>query len=168
MGINENFYPIPKYEGLYAITQDGRVWSKCGKGKWLKLQKDTSGYLSIQLSKNNATKAFSVHRLVAQTFIPNPKNKPEVNHKDCNPSNNNFNNLEWCTQKENIQYASRMGRMIRSKATKGKMSKAHKGKILSEETKRKLSEANKGKSKSEEHKRKISETLKRRNNLIKE
>jgi len=166
MGISKILIPILGYEERYSITQDGKIWSfprKYCKGKWLKPARDELGYLSITLCKNNQPKGFSVHRLVAQTFIPNPENKPEVNHKDCNPSNNNLENLEWCTYKENSQHASRMGRLICSEETRRKMSVARKGRKLpprSEETRRRISEANKGRIFSEEHKRKLLEAKK--------
>ncbi len=64
-----------------------------------------NGYLHIELSKNNKSYKFSIARLVAKTFIPNPENKPCVNHKDTNRLNNNINNLEWVTHSENTQHA---------------------------------------------------------------
>ena len=62
------------------------------------------GYLNVKLSKDNIAKTISIHRLVAKTFIENPKNLKQVNHKDENKSNNNFENLEWCTHKYNQNY----------------------------------------------------------------
>lgn len=75
------------------------------------------GYERIMLCKNKKVILFYVHRLVAQTFIPNPNNKPQVNHIDEVKSNNNVNNLEWCTQKYNNIYGNRI------KKTKEKLSK---------------------------------------------
>lgn len=66
---------------------------------------DKHGYLTVGLRRpNKTTEKFYVHRLVAQYFIPNPENKPEVNHKDFNKSNNWVNNLEWCTRAENSKH----------------------------------------------------------------
>lgn len=112
---------IEGYEGLYAVTKDGRVWSylKKGKGghigKWKTLSKCGNGnkknnlYYTVSLHKNGKTKRRRVHRLVAQTYIPNPKNKPEINHIDGNKFNNNVYNLEWNTRLENIEHAIRTG-----------------------------------------------------------
>lgn len=61
-----------------------------------------SGYENIKLCKNNITYHFLIHRLVAEAFIPNPKNLPEVNHKDRNVKNNCVSNLEWCDRKQNL------------------------------------------------------------------
>ena len=72
-----------------------------------KTSKVPKGYLRVGLSKEGKTKYFWIHRLVAETFISNPQNKPCVNHKDCNTSNNNVDNLEWCTYKENNFYGNR-------------------------------------------------------------
>ena len=69
----------------------------------MKCKIQSNGYISIDLSDDlHNRKGYLVHRLVALTFIPNPNNLPIVNHKDENPSNNNVNNLEWCTREENI------------------------------------------------------------------
>ena len=65
------------------------------------------GYYRIGLTKNFKRIHYSVHRLVAKAFIPNPENKPQVNHKDENKINNNVNNLEWCTAKYNANYGTR-------------------------------------------------------------
>ncbi len=110
----EIWKPIRGYEG-YEVSNLGRIkslnYNHTGCEKILKPVNDGKGYLKVFLFKNGKRKNFQIHRLVAQTFIPNPDNKPCVNHIDCNPSNNCINNLEWCTYKENTQYALELGRM---------------------------------------------------------
>ena len=101
----EELKDIKDYEGLYAITRDGRVWSYKSK-KFLK-HGLVKGYHRVCLCKEGKCKNFRVHRLVAQTFIPNPEGLPEVNHKDEDKSNNNVNNLEWCSYEYNINYGTR-------------------------------------------------------------
>lgn len=64
-------------------------------------------YCAVSLSKGKKAKTYLVHRLVAQTFIPNPDNLPEINHKDCDGHNNRIDNLEWCDRAHNINYADR-------------------------------------------------------------
>lgn len=87
----------------YAITDSGKVISyKYKTPKVLSTWYQKAGYENIKLSKNNETYHFLVHRLVAEAFIPNPENLPEVNHKDNNPKNNCIENLEWCTRKYNL------------------------------------------------------------------
>ena len=66
---------------------------------------DNNGYLRILLINGDKKKKKLIHRLVAETFIPNPDNKPQVNHKDLNKKNNNVDNLEWVTNQENVQHA---------------------------------------------------------------
>ncbi|HDV4621062.1 TPA: HNH endonuclease, partial [Bacillus anthracis] len=68
-----------------------------------------TGYIQIDLTKNNKKKTFRVHRLVAVHFLPNPENKPEVNHEDGNKENNNVGNLKWVTPKENMNHAYKFG-----------------------------------------------------------
>ena len=138
--IMHKLYSIKGYEGLYSITKNGKIWSHYGKGRWLKLYEDHEKYIITYLCKNKRVKTLRVHRLVAQTFIPNPENKAQINHKDCNPSNNNINNLEWATRIENMQHALRMGRLTRSKEQRKRMSEIRKGRKHSEETRRKISE----------------------------
>lgn len=91
---------IKNYEGKYAITQQGQVWSYLSN-KFLKpyRTKKNQNYLSVQLQGKN----FQIHRLVAEAFIPNPQNKPTVDHIDKNPSNNNVKNLRWATLEEQCQ-----------------------------------------------------------------
>lgn len=79
------------------------------KGRILKQYPDNDGYLRVGFRVNGKRVGRQVHRIVAQTFLPNPNNWPQVNHKDCNPSNNNADNLEWCTDKYNIQYREKYG-----------------------------------------------------------
>ncbi len=90
----------------YQIDNTGRIKSfKLGKIRILKPITNNHGYLRIELYKNKVAKAFSVHRLVSEAFIPNPENKPQVNHKDGNKLNNNVENLEWVTNNENYSHS---------------------------------------------------------------
>ena len=95
------------YEGKYQVSTFGRVWSIKNQ-KYLKPMIDRDGYEHVVLyAKNGKGKDERVHRLVALAFITNPEKYPQVNHKDENPSNNNVNNLEWCTNKYNVNYGTR-------------------------------------------------------------
>lgn len=96
---------ILNYEGLYAITSCGKVWSY-KRQKFLKPQKRNKGYLFVILYKDGEEKKYAVHRLVAEAYIPNPDNKPQVNHRDENKEHNWVSNLEWMTNKENSNYGS--------------------------------------------------------------
>lgn len=110
--LNEKIVSISGYNGLYSITSYGRIWSHirfkgnrwCGN-LFLKLKTDKCGYLNITLHKDNKQKSFKIHRLVAEYFILNPLDLPEVNHKDTNKYNCREDNLEWCTHEENINHA---------------------------------------------------------------
>ena len=109
--MDEVWKDIEGYEGLYQVSNTGQVKSLNYKGrgvvKLLKQAINHNGYNYVILYKNGKTKHYSVHRLVALAFIPNPDNLPIVNHKDENPSNNNVNNLEWCTIAYNNNYGTR-------------------------------------------------------------
>ena len=112
--MKEIWKDIKEYEGIYQISNYGRIKSlsrliensnnRITKEKIRKATKDKDGYLCIVLSKDGTNKTCKVHRLVAQTFISNPLNKPTVNHKDGNKQNNKINNLEWMTDKEQMKH----------------------------------------------------------------
>lgn len=96
---------IRDFEGKYAITEDGKIWSY-RRNKFLKPNIRSDGYLAVFLSDKGSTKWFTIHQLVARTYIPNPDSLPCVNHKDENPANNSVDNLEWCTYKYNNNYGN--------------------------------------------------------------
>lgn len=105
MLLSEEFRDIPGYEGLYEVSNLGRVRNK-KTGRILKPFKNTNGYFRLDLCKNGIRRAAKVHRLVAEAFIPNPQNLPCVNHKDENKINNCLDNLEWCTYEYNNNYGT--------------------------------------------------------------
>ena len=97
---------IVGYEGLYAVTSCGKIYSYRRK-KFLKPDINASGYLKVGLSKDGQRKKYFIHRLVAEAYIPNPEGLPQVNHKDENTENNCLQNLEWCDPKYNANYGTR-------------------------------------------------------------
>lgn len=111
--MSEKWKNIKNYEGLYQVSNFGRIKSlkrtannnHIVKEKILKPQKNKNGYLFVNLYKNGNMKRKSIHRLVALAFIENIYNFPYINHKDKNKKNNKVNNLEWCTQSYNIIYS---------------------------------------------------------------
>lgn len=122
----EEWKDIPGYEGLYQISSFGRVksmgTSRDGwrfKEKILKLTEEPKGYLKVGLRKNGKLKTVRVHRLVAESFVPNPECFPEVNHKDENKSNNRVENLEWCTAKYNSRYGTKAKRAFKTMQDRG-------------------------------------------------
>lgn len=106
---NEEWEYIRGFENLYQISNFGRVKSfnkrKSKFGKILRARVDKKGYIHYALKKNKIAKELKAHRLVAQTFIKNEDNKPQVNHIDGNKINNYYKNLEWCTNSENQKHS---------------------------------------------------------------
>lgn len=138
--------PVKGYEGLYEVSDDGLIKSlpkKAGRRnqpeKLSATFENYLGYMCVNLYKNNQQKQFRVHRLVAEAFIPNPDDKPVVNHIDGNKQNNSVKNLEWCSQSENTIHAFKTG------LRKGMQGENHPmyGKKHSKETLVKLSKASK-------------------------
>lgn len=125
--------PDEIYES-YEVSNLGRIKSlgnnKTRKEKILKQRKNKYGYFCVNLYKNNKTKNYTVHRLVAMAFIPNVMNYGCIDHRDTNRKNNNISNLIWCTHKQNSN----------NELSKKKMSESKKH--LLEETKKKISENN--------------------------
>ena len=102
---------IPAFGGRYEASETGEIRHSLNKNI-RKARKNRYGYLQLNFSRNDGTgksDTISVHRLIAKTFIPNPLNLPEVNHKDGNKQNNNAENLEWCTCSENGKHAFKIG-----------------------------------------------------------
>lgn len=128
--VTEVWRDIPGYQGVYQISNLGRVKSlsreityeptkfypngrvRVLKEKILTPCKDKKGYEFVQLFKNGFFKCKRIHRLVAEAFIPNPDNLPLVNHKDCIRNNNTVDNLEWCTDEYNCNYGGAVEKRI--------------------------------------------------------
>lgn len=112
----EVFQDVKGFEGLYSVSSHGYVSN--GR-KSLKTYVINSGYQCLKLVKGNTRKSVLLHRLIAEAFIPNPLNKPEVNHIDGNKSNNAVSNLEWVTPSENKLHALRTGLKVYNNPTRG-------------------------------------------------
>ena len=127
--MDEIWKPINNYEEIYEVSNTGSIRSLERRGNWkahiMSLINSTDGYIRVTLCKNSKAKMYLVHRLVAEHFIPNPGNKPCINHKDGNKQNNKVDNLEWCTYSENELHAMNTGLV-----NKNKMSMAHKKPIV--------------------------------------
>ena len=125
---NEIWKDIKGYEGLYQVSNMGRVKSleRTVSGKngrkfpikelILKPQTNDCGYLRVYLCNSRGKKKFSVHRLVCEAFHENPENKPCVNHIDEDKTNNTASNLEWCTHKENNNQGTRLARIAKTQS----------------------------------------------------
>lgn len=106
--IKELWKPIEGYEGLYSVSTLGRIKSYHKDGLVLKPRLKANGYLQVVL-QNGKPKHVSIHRLVARAFIPNPEELSYVNHIDGDKTNNNIDNLEWCTASQNMLHAMHTG-----------------------------------------------------------
>lgn len=126
--MDEIWKDIIGYEGYYKVSNFGRVKSIYAMGGLiLKQRKQNSGYLIVHLYKEKTREAKTVHRLVSKAFIPNPENKPHVNHLDGDKSNNKLDNLDWCTQSENIKHAYKYGITKRTKEWNKKIGDSQRG-----------------------------------------
>ena len=120
----EQWKEIAGYEGLYEVSDIGMVKSfKYGKERILKPGKNNKGYLQVCLSKDGKHKTLTVHRIVAEAFIPNPDNLDTVNHKDEDKTNNFASNLEWMSMKDNINYGTHSKRVGEANINHPKKSK---------------------------------------------
>ena len=115
----EVWKPVVGYEGLYEVSDQGRV--KGPKG-FVKPKIGRNGYARTELWRKGDRHRPSIHRLVAQTFIPNPHGKPQVNHLDGDKLNNSVSNLEWCTARENALHAVALHARHGERATGAKLS----------------------------------------------
>lgn len=104
---------IDRFAGLYAAFPNGQIWSypkyRCKNGRFLKPIKHSNGYFFVCLRAEHVYKIKSIHRIIAETFIQNSQNLPQVNHKDGDKSNNDIGNLEWCSARQNMQHALKKG-----------------------------------------------------------
>lgn len=184
--MEEIWKDIKDYEGLYQVSNLGKIRSYPNlshKDFFILKQWITQGYYYVKLFKDGKRKSYSVHRLVAEAFIPNPDNLPQVGHKDENnfktgdECNNCVDNLEWCTAKENANMPKRKDKTFgennpfyglhHTEETRKQMSEKRKGenhpmygKHLPKETRNKISQKHKGKHLSLETKKKKSKPVK--------
>lgn len=113
--------PVKGFEEVYEVNRVGQV--RRTNGRLMNPWANHNGYMLVKLTcvKLKKRADYRIHRLVAEAYLPNPENKPYINHIDNNPANNSIENLEWCTQGENIQHARNQGRMA-DRYWKGKRS----------------------------------------------
>ena len=114
----EEWRPIVGFEGLYEVSNTGQV-RNC-RGKLLRPGLNHNGYLKCVLCKKGKTKTIYIHRLVAQAFIPNPQDLPQVNHKDEDKTNNSVDNLEWCSSKYNVNYGCAQDKRVKTNIINGR------------------------------------------------
>lgn len=138
----ETYIDVAGYTGIYQVSNFGNIKSlsrlvkhcsggeKLLKEKILKPNKDAFGYLKVVLSLNKKGKTIKIHQLVAINFLSNPNNKPVINHIDGVKTNNHYNNLEWCTQSENVKHSFDTGLHISVKGEKHGKSKLTEKQVL--------------------------------------
>ena len=114
----EEWRPIVGFEGLYEVSNTGQV-RNC-RGKLLRPGLNHNGYLKCVLCKNGKAKTIYIHRLVAQAFISNPDNLPEINHKDEDKTNNRVDNLEFCDRKYNVNYGCAQDKRVKTNIINGR------------------------------------------------
>ena len=186
--MSEQWKDIKGYEGIYQVSTLGRVRRLAGeieteRGKRylpVRIKKAilVDGYLYYTLYINDIEERCAAHRLVAAAFIPNPENKPHVNHLNGDKTDNRAENLEWCTRSENMRHALATGLWKQydrrgeknpmfgkhhSADAKQKIADVHRGTHHSEETKRKMSETRHKMKLSETHKQRIGENARKAN-----
>lgn len=123
--MSEVWRAVSGFEGLYEVAPCGAI-RNARTLRWLSPSTKDDGYLSVKLFRNGKGCQKTVHRIVAEAFIPNPNNKPQVNHKDRNKGNNDVSNLEWVTREENKSHAIRNG-ANKTRISKLKMNKKYHG-----------------------------------------
>ena len=135
---SEIWKDVAGYEGFYQVSNKGNVRSverkdsigrKCG-GRILKPINNRRGYLRVILWKNGKYKTNFIHRLVAEAFVPNPDNLPQVNHLDEVKTNNELSNLEWCDSKHNVNYGTRNDRAAQAQSKKVRAVNAKTGEVV--------------------------------------
>ena len=138
MSKDEVWRDIKGYEGQYQVSNKGNIYSvdrkdsqgkKCG-GRMLRPGYDKDGYLQVALCKDGKPKTKKIHRLVTETFIPNPNGFSEVNHKDEIKTNNYVENLEWCTRKYNVNYGTAIERATQTQSKKVRAVNIKTGEVL--------------------------------------
>ena len=138
MSKDEVWKDVLDFEGLYKVSDKGNIYSmerknsigkKCG-GRMLRPSYHTNGYLQVDLRKDGIRISKLIHRLVAEAFIPNTNSHLEINHKDENKTNNNVENLEWCTREYNMNHGTRNARASQTQSKKVKAINIKTGEVL--------------------------------------
>ena len=135
---SEIWKDVAGYEGFYKVSNEGNVYSvgrkdplgRNHRGRTLAPGYDKGGYLIVSLCKNGKLKTKTVHRLVAETFLPNPNGYSEINHRDENKVNNYANNLEWCTREHNVNHGTMIERSAQTRSKKVKAINIKTGEVL--------------------------------------